>query len=617
VHERTLRRTSTHSLDAARELRATEGLPAAPFLPPISARRYDASEACVSQAIHLPDLSLSPKGESKAATILLRSLAAHGVRAAFGIPGGAVGPIFDALADVPEITLVPTRHETTAVFAALGHTRATGKPALVLATSGPGVTNTVTGVAAAMLEEIPVIVIGGDVTTAWFGRGAFQDGSPSGIDVVSLMRSVTRWSTVVCGASMAAGAAERAWLTATGPRPGPVFLSVPYDVADATTSTTWFANPTVSESAPDARACRAATEWLRASKRPLLVLGAGARAASRQAVDLAEALTIPVAVTGHAKGAFPERHRLYLGLLGNGGHASVTDYVASGPDVVCIVGSRVGDFATSGWRLPLLGSVATIQVDRDPWLVGRNVPVNLAIVGDASGVLREMSTAAAGKPPPIRALGARQEVPWDRKTRAGLVKPQAAVKALAASFPDAIFCSDIGEHMAFAQHYLVVDDVEHFHCMSGLGSMGSGLGTAIGLQHARRDATVVALVGDGGFNMFASEVLTCVEKKIGVIIAIFNDGRWNMVEHGFRAVFRRKPEGLPELAANLAAVARGYGADAELIDDVAQLGPARLRGLARRDVPLVLDIRTDPNEAMSIDTRSWALSRLRAPSRAP
>jgi acetolactate synthase-1/2/3 large subunit len=558
-----------------------------------------------------PEITARTKSGTRAATQVLRALAAHGVRAAFGIPGGAAGPIFDALSDVPEIELVSTRHETTAVFAAIGHARATGIPALVIVTAGPGVTNTLTGVASAHLEEVPLIVLGGEVATSWAGRGAFQDGSQAGLDVVTLMRNVTRWSASVYAPSMAAGAAARAWSIATGSRPGPVFLSIPYDVGQASSLGGTIVSSLDPVPVPPAAACKAAAEFLGAARRPLLVLGSGARHAVRAGVELAERLSSPVVATPHAKGVFPERHPLYLGLIGNVGHPSARDYIASGPDVVCVVGSRLGDFATNAWRTPIAGRSATIQIDRDPFLIGRNAPVTLGIVGDASATL----LAIAAHLPEERCSGSsiRERValrtkPWNENAPAGLVKPQRAVIGLGEAFPDAIFCSDIGEHMGFAQHYLSVDGPDRFHCMSGLGSMGSGFGAAIGIKHANPGTTVVVFVGDGGFNMHVGEMLTCVEHRIGVVFVVFNDGRWSMVEHGFRAVFRRAPGGLPKQVANLAAVARAYGADGHVIDSAAALAPERLRSLVRGPTPLVLDVRIDPSESLSDSTRSSALA---------
>jgi acetolactate synthase-1/2/3 large subunit len=537
-------------------------------------------------------------------------LAERGVRVAFGIPGGAVGPIFDALFEVPEIQFVATRHETTAVFAAAGYARATGTPALVLVTSGPGVTNTLTGVASALLEELPVIVIGGDIPAAWRGRAAFQDGSPGALDVVSLMRGVTRFSACVESPANVAGVVSRAWLAATECRPGPVFLSVPYDIAQATTERGAIA---FAERAPDAEpnaiSTRAAAELLSEAKRPLLVLGNGARAATAEAVDLAEAANAPVAVTSHAKGVFPERHPLYLGLAGNAGHPSVTDYVASEPDVVCIVGSRLGDFATSGWRLGLAGRRGTIHVDRDPMMLGRNTPMTLGIVGDARRTLAAIA-AAVPQIPRVRECVSRRTRAWSVEVPTGMVKPQHAVLSLESAFPSATFCSDIGEHMTFAQHYLTVDSPDRFHCFTGFGSMGSGFGGAIGIKHARRHAQVVVFCGDGGFHMHGGDLLTCVEQRLGIVFAVFNDGCWNMVDHGFRAVFRRKPSTFVSRVTNIAEIARGYGADAHVIDHPSLLEPSHLRTLAREGVPLVLDVRVDPSEALSPLSRAADLATL-------
>jgi acetolactate synthase-1/2/3 large subunit len=549
----------------------------------------------------------SPSVEVRAAVTLLRTLARHGVRVAFGIPGGAIGPVFDALAECPEIEYVPTRHEAMAVYAALGHARMTGIPAIVLTTAGPGVTNAVTGMAAALAEEIPVILLAGEVPSFATGRAGFQEGTVAGLDVVSLMRPVTRWSTVLVGASMTAGLAERVWAKATSAPAGPVFVSIPFDVAQGNSIDTFVASAATPAAAPDEQACRTAARRLAAAARPLLVLGNGARAAARELRQLAERLAAPVVVTGHAKGVFPERHPLYLGIIGNAGHPSALEYLEERPDVVCVVGSRLGDLATNGWKVDLAGADETIQIDRDPWLIGRNAPVTLGIVGDARLTARSILHALPMKGArPIRLTGGCRSYDWARGDGASL-KPQCVLQALSKAFPDAIWCSDIGEHMGMAQHYLRVDRADQFHCMSGLAAMGSGMGAAIGIQQAKPRATVVAIVGDGGFNMHAGEILTCVEQRIGVTFAIFNDGRWNMVDHGFRSVFRRRPNNLPEVVADLAGVARSYGAKAEVIEHLTQLDPGRMRAFRQHDRPTVLDIRIDPSESLSANSRSAAL----------
>ena len=495
-----------------------------------------------------PESAQRPRLSTTAATALLKTFADHGVRIAFGIPGGAASPIFDALADMPEIAFVPTRHEAMAGFAACGFARATGMPALVLTTSGPGLTNAITGMAAATIEELPVIFVSGEVASNVVARGALQDGSPAGLDALAMVRSLTRWATTMQAADAAAPTAERAWQLATGERPGPVYIGVPLDVGSRLSSPPPHFSSSVRPAAmPPPLVCQKAAKLLRTARRPLLVLGNGARLASAEARALAERLSLPVVVTGHAKGVFPETHPLYLGIVGVGQHPSVAEYLAEPLDVVCIVGSRLGEIATNGWKLPLAGTSETIQVDRNPSLVGRNGPVTLGILGDARTVLSELTSALPADvvPPPIRVSGCRSARPELAQSNSVPLKPQRVLSALCHAFPEAIWCSDIGEHLTMALHYLRVDSPSSFHALTGFGSMGSGIGSAIGVKLARPDDTVIAICGDGGLAMHAGEILTCVDNHIGVIFAVFNDGCWNMIQQGFQAVYGRLPPLFP------------------------------------------------------------------------
>jgi acetolactate synthase-1/2/3 large subunit len=543
-----------------------------------------------------------------AATVLLKVLAKHGVRVAFGIPGGTISPLFAALGAVPEIRFVAMRHEAMAAFAALGHARATGLPAIVLTTSGPGLSNALTGIVAALEEELPLVLISGEVSARAAGRGALQDGTSAGLDVHAMFRTVTRWTGALLAPEGAEGVAERAWQAATSIPPGPVLVTTAIDVA---------ASPSVRSgnivsvrskpAAPDADACRAAARTLMAARRPLLVLGNGARGAAREAREVAERLICPVVTTGHAKGVFPERHPLYLGIVGAGQHPSALEYIEEGPDVVCIVGSQLGDIATNGWTLRVAGTKSTIQIDRDPWLVGRNAPVSLGIVADAAlglqGVLDALPAApAAPRPVPGGCRSVNEEL---STSDAVPLKPQRVLAALCDMFPRAIWCCDIGEHLTMALHYLRVDRPSSFHAMVGLGSMGSGIGAAIGIKEARPDETVIALCGDGGLAMFAGDLMTCVDNDINVIFAVFNDGRWNMVEHGFRTVHGAVPAGFPSRVADLATVARGFGALALRIST--PQGLQALCGYTNTTRPVVLDIAIDPAESVSRDTRAASM----------
>ncbi|HEX4448359.1 MAG TPA: thiamine pyrophosphate-binding protein [Polyangiaceae bacterium] len=544
--------------------------------------------------------------EANAARAMLQVFARRGVRVAFGIPGGLISSIFDALVDVPEIRLVMTRHEAMAAFCAIGHVVATGTPALVLTTSGPGITNAITGVAAAYLEELPLVLIGGEVSAAATSRGAMQDSSSNSVDAVALMRTVTRWSARVDSAAGAAGAAEQALRIATGPRPGPVFLSLPIDVGNARISR--FPTMSLGDAAmgavPDAALCAEVMQRLRRAKRPLIIAGNGARGAATELRALAERVASPVATTPHAKGVFPERHPLHLGVTGFGGHPSVQAYLASRPDVVCVVGSRLGDMATGAWNLPLTGSEATYQIDREPWLVGRNYPVTAGIVGDARVVLQAMLAAASPEPPPLREVTGIRRVADDAPAVPGLLRPAMVFAKLQEAFPDAFWAADQGEHCAYAIHYLQIDEPNQFRTMLGFVSMGTGIGLAIGARAAQQNRTVIGVCGDGGFAMHAGEVLTCVEHGIDVILVVINDGKWNMVNHGFASVYGRAPQELPSHVADLAGVAREFGAVGVRIEQPEDLDPERLRALASLKRPVVLDVRVDTSLSLSVQSRS-------------
>lgn len=544
------------------------------------------------------------------ARLFLEAMVEHGVRVAFGIPGGAASPLFDALRSVPELRYVATRHEAGAAFAALGYARASGLPALVLTTSGPGLTNAITAMASAYAEELPMIVVAGEAPLRSYGKGALQDGTAAGWRAHETLRSITRWSGSLTPGAAPSAVAAKAFAESAGRRPGPVFVSVPLDVGSNSAATTHvaFAN-TSAHDVVDAAACTVMAQALSNASRPLLVLGHGARRAGPEATQLAERLGMPVAVTAHAKGVFPERHPLYLGVLGLGQHPSVDEYLSLPCDVSVVVGSGLDDLATNGWTLPLLGSRVSFQVDRDAGGLARSLPFTHGIVGDAARVLARVNSALPRDVAiPMRSLPRltrlRPESAWDDAVP---LKPPRVLRALAEAFPDAIWCSDIGEHLGYALHYLQVDDPDSFHNMLGFGSMGSGVGSSIGIQLVRRDRQVVCVCGDGGFAMMLAELLTCVEHQIPVVFAVMNDGRWNMVEHGFRTVYGKAPDGFVSVVADYAAIATAMGAVGVPVETPADLSASRLTGATATRGPVVLDIRIDANEALTPGTRAASI----------
>lgn len=553
-----------------------------------------------------------PSPQLSCAAAFLMTLVDAGVDTAFGIPGGTASPIFDALRRVRGLRYVATRHEAGAGFAALGHARATGRPALVLTTSGPGVTNTVTAVASAHYEDVPMIVIGGEVPQRAHGRGALQDGTEHGWRASELMRPITRWTGTVTSASSAATIARAAHEAATHPRsPGPVFISVPLDVGGEAAEPTHIHNAKLDQCwTVDQGVVHQIARELVGAKRPLLILGAGARRATAESVALAERLALPVVVTGHGKGAFPESHPHYLGIIGIGQHPSVDEYLAIRPDVSLIVGTGLDDLTTNGWTLPLIGSRASFQVDRQLRALGRSMSSSDLVVGDAAMVLSRVVQCLQSDValPRSRAPQLARLKPENAFSDAVPLKPARVLSALGRAFPAATWCSDIGEHLAYALHYVEVDAPDQFHNFLGFGSMGSGVGAAIGMQLAWPERQVVCVCGDGGFSMMMGEVLTCVEQRIGVLFAVMNDGMWNMVEHGFRTVYGATPSGFVHTLADFGALATAVGALGVRVTTATDLEPERLRSLTSAGLPVVLDVRIDATEALSPGTRAASIS---------
>ncbi len=409
----------------------------------------------------LVDAPIAPRLQATApsAQVFLQTLVDHGVRVAFGIPGGTASPLFDALRSVRGLRYVATRHEAGAGFAALGHARATGLPALVLTTSGPGVTNTLTAVASASSEEAPMIVVSGEVPIRAHGKGALQDGTSSGWRALDVMRPLTRWCGSLASPHSAQPIASQALRSALGARPGPVFVAVPLDVGSTVTRTSELAF----DAAP-AKATRVPTshreigQLLVGAARPLLVLGAGARRAGRQAVALAERLGMPVAVTAHAKGAFPERHPLYLGVLGLGQHPSVDEYLAMPPDVSVVVAA-----ASTTWR-PTAGR-CRCSVPRPackstaiPWPWVAACGFRIVLLGDASaGARRDIAASCPTTSPIPRATFPRGSTL--RPERSPCPTPFRSSRRACCALckrhsPRPCGVSDIGEHLAQALHYL-------------------------------------------------------------------------------------------------------------------------------------------------------------------
>jgi acetolactate synthase-1/2/3 large subunit len=547
---------------------------------------------------------LARTGRSTVARVLLEALADVGVDTVFAVPGGAASPFFDALTHRPDIRLIVAKHETGAAFLAVGHVLATGRPAAVVTTAGPGFTNVLTGLATAFHEGLPIIFLAGEVPRSAFGRGALQDSSATGIDAVAMARPIAKWSAQVAHAASAPGLFRKAISLALAPRQGPVFLSVPLDVgAEIVAPTAWEGAQEPVQFQLGIAGCGRARGLLASAERPLIIAGAGARGAEgrRALLAAAEHFACPVTVTPKGKGVFPEDHPLYLGGFGYGGHESVTDYLAGGVDVVIACGTGLDDVATNGWSDALRARRAFVQIDIDPAVIGRGYPVDLALIGPLERVLAEITAGPRVARAPLSAGLRTQRC---ARSQDGRITSEEAMSVLDAECPDdALFTADLGEHLAFAIHYLRITRGRGFIACLGFSSMGSGICSAIGHQLGAPDRRTYAVCGDGGFLMFGGELATAVQHGAHTTFVVLNDSRLNMCHHGMRDVYGRTLD-FTSSPVDFALLARAHGASGVVVRTRADLTEA-LR--SPHDGPRVLDVRIDPDVRLAGSQRNATL----------
>lgn len=538
----------------------------------------------------------------RSADQIVNVLVSAGVDRVFGIPGGAISGIYDSLISA-DVEVVICQHEQMAAYLAYGHARATGAPAVVAVTAGPGVLNTMTSVAAAYKDEVPMILIAGDVRRPVAGKGALQDGGPEGLDIINMMRTVTKFADTLQQPERAAQLVTDALAACMAHPRGPAFLRMPLDATLEVVPSDPVRQATLSTLAPDRDQCSVIADALISARRPAILLGIGARVAEvgPQVLRIAERLRCPVICDVEAKGVFPESHSLSLGLFGVGGGEASVSWLAQ-CDVLITVGARLDDTTTNGFS-PLLqpkdGFLA--QLDHDARRLGRAYDPHVAMATDLSRALTAIESelglpraaAVLDRESHIRACRQLDAAPLGLVRHAAPFDPRSMVPMLQAALPeDTIFTSDIGNHLLAASRHLTLDEPGTFHASVGLGGMGSGIGVAMGLAMAHGDdRTVVGICGDGSLRMVGAELATCAKYNIPVVLAVFNDARFGMVAHGMDKVYGRvawceSPE------VDVVAFAESLGARAvrietleDLVNAVATIGGG----------PLVLDIPIDPD----------------------
>ncbi len=539
--------------------------------------------------------------------ILLESLRLEGVEKVFGYPGGAVINIYDDLFDSP-IQHVLTRHEQAAVHAADGYARTTGEVGVVIATSGPGATNTVTGIATAYMDSIPMVIITGQVPTALIGNDAFQEA-----DMCGITRPCTKHNYLVQDIRDLPRMIKEAFYIARSGRPGPVLIDLPKDIQVATMIFSYPETvklrgykPTVTG---NERQIGKAAQMMLKAKRPVLYVGGGACLAdvSPELLKLAELLKAPVTTTLMAMAAFPGDHPLALGMLGMHGtyfaNMSVTEC-----DLLVAIGARFDDRVTG--RIEAFAKKAKIiQFDIDPTSIRKNVRVDLPVVGDLKKVLGSLLEQLQDHPREVAAqveqtTGWRQEIagwkekqPMTYKSSKTVIKPQYVIEKISElTDDDAIITTEVGQHQMWAAQFFRFRQPRTFLTSGGLGTMGYGLPAALGAQIAFPQRQVIDISGDGSFQMNSQELATLVQYRLPVKIAILNNNFLGMVRQWQQLFFdRRYSQTCMELPIDFVKLAEAYGATGLRTDKVEDVESV-IRKALETDGPVLMEFKVSREE---------------------
>jgi len=533
------------------------------------------------------------------AQILVEALRREGVEILFGHPGGASLPIYDALYDARDIRHILVRHEQVAAHAAVGYARASGRIGVCTATSGPGATNLVTGITDAMMDSIPIVAITGQVSRPVIGNDAFQEA-----DVTGVTMPVTKWNHLVLEVGDVAPAVQRAFYLARTGRPGPVLVDIPRDVSQEGAVPTFLEGVPVPAYRPtmdgNPRQIAAAAELLAGAARPIIYAGGGviSAGASAELTALAERTGIPVTLTLMGKGAMDETHPLCLGMLGMHGSA-YANYAAHEADVILAVGVRFDDRVT-GRLSDFAPRARFIHIDIDPAEIGKNKPAHVPIVGDAARVLGALT--AVVRPPQVEGWWTqihtwRQRYPFRYRQRDAVISAQYVCDLLnRLTGGEAIAVTDVGQHQMWMAQWYRPRGPRRFISSGGLGAMGFGFPAAMGAKFACPEAQVIAVVGDGGFQMTMQDLITAVEYRMALPIVVLNNGALGMVRQWQTFFYRDRRSASILRNPDFARVAEAFGARGLRVERPEQVEPALRTALAAEDGPVVVDVVCDPEE---------------------
>ena len=532
------------------------------------------------------------------AQIVCECMIKEGVEVVFGILGGAVLPLYDTLPQYPQLHHVLVRHEQGAAHAADGYARVTGKVGVCFATSGPGATNLVTGIANAHLDSVPMVAITGQVSRPFIGKDAFQE-----VDITGITLPITKHNYMVRNASQMAETVKEAFYLARTGRPGPVLIDVPKDVFAEEVEFNLPSRVKIAGYKPTLQGhptqIKKAAKVINEAKKPVILAGRGVliSGASAKLKQLAEIAQIPVVTTLLGISCFPETHILNFGMVGMHGLAAANMALYE-TDLIIAIGMRFDDRVTSKVSSFAPGA-KIVHIDIDPAEIGKNVRVDVPIVGDVKVVLNELNKQIESR----QNLGWFEQLDSWRKEHPSTyiresegILPQYVVRQIyEVTEGNAIVTTGVGQNQMWAAQHFMYDEPNTFVSSGGLGTMGFGLPAAIGAKLGCPDKTVWCIDGDGSFQMTLQELATIAQERIAVKIAILNNGFLGMVRQWQELFYEKRYVATPLSGPDFVKIAEAYGIAGTRVTNKIDIIPAIKQAMAE-DGPFLVDFRVEPEE---------------------
>jgi len=532
------------------------------------------------------------------AQILCEGLVKEGVEVIFGFPGGAILPLYDTLPQYPQLRHILVRHEQGAAHAADGYARATGKVGVCMATSGPGATNLVTGIANAYLDSSPVVAITGQVARPFIGKDAFQE-----VDISGITLPITKHNYLVLDVASLAGIVKEAFYLVQTGRPGPILIDIPRDVFIDQAEFDYPTDIDLPGYKPTLQGhpaqIKKAAKLINEAQRPLIIAGRGViiSRAYEGLKQLAETAQIPVVTTLLGIGCFPESHILSFGMLGMHGMA-YANMAVEAADVILAVGMRFDDRAT-GKVSGFAPYASIIHIDIDPAEIGKNVPVAVPIVGDVKLVLEALNRLIISTEHVdwLQQLGDWQKCHPSTAIRdcEGLLPQFVIRKIYEITQGEAIIVTGVGQNQMWAAQHFCYDKPNSLISSGGLGTMGFELPAALGAKVGCPDTTVWCIAGDGGFQMTIQELATVVQEKVAIKIAIINNGYLGMVRQWQELFYGRRYVATPLSGPDFVKIAEAYGIPGLRVRRKAEVVPAIVRAMEEQG-PFLIDFMVEPEE---------------------